>query len=194
MTSKTAYTPYRYSPSKADISSNWRTTFIEPEIPTKPKKTYSLMKLEDYLPYKEERAALPIGLFGPSPFNPSTCACNRYIVDDYCACAMSCLGTPKALWAKQNPDAYKAEQATMARWKKIWYEWYHQWSAVEDTIWRRTAHIVNTFERLRDAESIDGCYQCESDGYKYCCCRLCQGCGDKYCCGCESGDDGYDSY
>jgi hypothetical protein len=191
MTSK----PYRYSPTKADLSTNWRTKFIEPEMPTKPKKIYSLMKIEDYPPYKEALSKLPIGLFGPAPFNPSSCACGRYIVDNFCKCASSCAATPKAQWARENPEAYQAEQAQQARWKKIWYEWYYQRDAIEHMIYQRTRPHFETFERLCDEESSFGCHQCEKDGYDYCRCELCEGCGSKYCFGCPAAyDDGYDSY
>ncbi len=192
MTSKTSK-PYRYSPSKADTSINWRTKFIEPEMPTKPKKIYSLMKIEDYEPYKMARAAAPIGLFGPAPYSPSSCACGRYIVENFCKCAHSLATTPKATWARENPEAYQAEQAQMARWKKVWYEWYHQWSAVENIIHDKTAYHVLQFERLRDAESPIDCYQCEKTGYGYCRCEHCEGCGNKYCLGCHH-EDSYDSY
>jgi hypothetical protein len=152
-------------------------------------KTYSAMQIEDYLPYKEARAALPIGLFGPQPLYPRSCICGRYIVDDYCKCATSCLGTTKHKWATENPEAYQAEQAQMAKWRIIFNHWQKQYAAVQNIIHCGIAQHVTQFERLRDEESAIGCYKCELTGLDYCECDYCYGCGDKYCCSC-----GYDSY
>ncbi len=149
------------------------------------------MSIEEYPPYKAARAALPIGLFGPAPYSPRSCICGRYIVDDFCLCASACIGTPKHTWAKENPEAYKAEQAQMARWKKLWYDWYNQWQKVEAWIWGEIHPHVIQFNMIQDKKSEIGCYECEKKGREYCDCHYCDGCGSKYCSGCYYDDDGY---
>ncbi len=151
--------------------------------------TYSTMQIEDYLPYKLARAALPIGLFGPQPFYPRSCICGRYIVDDYCQCATSCLGTTKHKWATENPEAYKAEQAQMAKWRRLFSHWQTQYATVQNLIHRGLFNHVADFERLRDHETPTGCYKCHHTGLEYCECDHCDCCGDKYCAGCAYGED-----
>jgi hypothetical protein len=147
------------------------------------------MSLEEYLPYKMAREAQPIGLFGPAPFNPHSCICGRYIVDNFCLCAMSCIGTPKHTWAKENPEAYKAEQAQQARWKMLWYHWHKQWQSVNTMIHDAIFPYVQDFNMIRDAESKIGCHECEKSGNEYCTCDECDACGSKYCSGCQCDDD-----
>jgi hypothetical protein len=167
---------------------NWR-SYSLPPAPVAPKKIYTHMALEDYPPYKAARASVPIGLYGPSPFNPSSCACGRYIVDYFCMCAHSHAKTPKATWARENPEEYKAEQQSQARWKKIWYLWYNQHQAIEDLIYNKTHRYSVEFDRLRDQESEIDCYECQQKKYSYCKCIECEGCGSKYCHGCPPEDD-----
>ena len=151
--------------------------------------TYSNMQLEDYLPYKEARASLPICIYGPAPFHPSNCICGRYIVDDFCICATSCTTTSKAQWAKENPEAYKAEQVQQVKWLKIWYHWQTQYSGVQTLIHNSLFQYVCDFEQLRDQESHIGCYKCQKNYLQYCECNYCDACGDKYCGGCHPDDE-----
>ena len=186
MNSKTSLqVSFKRNCTKADLSMNWRTHTL-PEVP---KKIYTHMALEDYPPYKEARASVPIGIYGPAPFNPSSCGCGRFIVDDFCKCVHSQAKTPKATWARENPEEYKIEQGCQTRWKKIWYIWYNQFEAIETLIYNRTSPYAREFERLRDKESEIDCYECQTKKISYCKCDICEGCGSKYCYGCPPSDD-----
>jgi hypothetical protein len=148
-------------------------------------KPYTNMTLQNYPPYKAIRDALPIGLFGPVPFNPTSCACGRYIIDNFCICASSCISMPKYNWVKLYPELYQTEQLLHARLKNIWYLWYHQNQDINHIIYTNTIHIIKHFYRLRDNESSIDCYECELYN-DYCSCNNCENCGDKYCYGCTS--------
>ncbi len=147
------------------------------------------MVLEDYAPYIALN--LPLGYFGPAPRPPSSCACGRYIVDDFCMCASSCRSMQKYKWAKENPEAYKAEQAEEHKWRIRCNLWNEQRNKVDDMIYRKSLHIRKQFVALQDAESEMGCYECEEYGYSYCRCE-CEGCGNKWCCGSCCDEEDYD--
>jgi hypothetical protein len=139
---------------------------------------YSNMKLEDFPPF--QKAQLFIGYFGPAPRCPASCVCGRFIVDNFCACASSCMDMPKYKWMKENPDLYAAEQAEERRWRRLCDFWNNisgDWAAKN---WLAVKPAVLQFNRLRDAETEMGCYECTQQHRTYCRCA-CDSCGNKYC-------------
>jgi hypothetical protein len=148
------------------------------------------MEFEDFPPFKA--LGLPIGLYGPAPKMPSSCTCGRFIVEDFCMCATSCMSMPKWTWAKENPEAYAAEQAGEARWLRVWRAWSEQKRAFDLWWYTETKVVRRQFNLLRDAQSAIGCHECETRSHDYCVCE-CRDCGDKYCDGsCAYEDDGDD--
>jgi hypothetical protein len=132
------------------------------------------MDLYDFPPYIE--SGLPFGLFGPAPRNPTLCGCGRYVVGNECPCA----DMSKAVWRRENPEAYNAEQAIEAHCKYVWKLWKAQCEN-HDAIWYPRSYLVRmAYYRFRDTQSAIGCYTCEERGSTYCSCE-CDVCGDKYC-------------
>lgn len=144
-------------------------------------RIYSNMKIEDYPPYKALN--LSLGLFGPTPYNPTECACGRLgrIEEIFCMCASSCMSHPKYSLYKANPDLYKAEQNELRILKRRYLEWIKQRSAIEQSNWLKSRSLVYEFERLRDKESPIDCWECEQDKWKHYCTCCCDNCGSKWC-------------
>jgi hypothetical protein len=127
---------------------------------------YTNMPIEEYPPYKE--LDLPIGLFGPAPFNPPQCVCGNFIIDGNCICS----STP--------PSDYKVQQDTMYMWFNRFYHWRNQLDEFNSYIYKASAHVRLQLLKLIDAESPIGCYTCHISQYSECQCD-CPDCGDKYC-------------
>jgi hypothetical protein len=150
---------------------------------------YTEMSIEDYAPYKALN--LPVGLYGPAPYRPSTCICGRYMRENgFCLCATSCHSWPDYKWATENPQKWEAEQKEAQAWMRRWQHWLHQSDTVGAEIWKKSKHIHREFEALQDAESRFGCHSCESSGYTSCHCA-CETCGDKWCVGSCADDQEY---
>ncbi len=154
------------TPSKADLSQNWR-SYSLPPAPLPPKMIYTHMALEDYPPYKQARMSVPIGLYGPEPYNPTL---HTY-----------------------SSQEYKDQLKNITRFTNIWIIWNKQKQVIQDIIYNKTFPYIAEFEDLRDSESPIDCYACQQKNYSYCKCIPCDNCGKKNCYGCYHDDD-YDTY